>query len=306
MRLGNPPPSRSWRPAQRKRRHWLIATLSVVATTVILTRGLSALDLPSFALFGGGDLEIADAMRRNDAATLRSFFSDSVMVNGLPQTREALVGCLLSSPARDSLFRQLDDTAFRTVGDEAITTGIDTFVAANGQPSACQLFTTNMSDLLTPGATYTFRYTHTWKRSDPWVVVTLDYAGLHPPFAPADPGSVSLTAKSVALGIGYSWGEGLLTLSDKSTYKFRVSNIKLGSIGFSTIHARGTVHNLAADNVADFNGTYLAGEAGLTLGGGASGISMVNEAGVVIRLRSLQSGVNLILGVGGVTIRLVD
>jgi hypothetical protein len=127
-----------------------------------------------------------------------------------------------------------------------------------------------------------------------------------PPMTRSDTSTLTFTARSIGLGFGYSWGDGLLTLSDHSTRKFRVSNVKLGSLGLSILQARGTVHNLPIDDLDAFNGTYLAGEVGLALGGGASGLSMINEAGVVIRLRSVQSGLNLAFGVGGVTLRLVD
>jgi len=44
-----------------------------------------------------------------------------------------------------------------------------------------------------------------------------------------------MSSTLVALGIGYSWGSGLLTLGDKSTHKFLITNLKVGSLGVSSV-----------------------------------------------------------------------
>jgi hypothetical protein len=320
MQLGYPRFFYSWRP-----RSWSgflgLATLTVSAMMAISPGSLGALSEPSFILLAGQDLEVADAMSRDDRTVLERLFSETVVVNGTATNRSDLVKCLVSFTEHKSLFRQVNSGDFRTDGDRAVTKGTDTFrnndpMAADSSLGTCGPFEKLKSAPGKVGATYVLRYTYTWERGTQlkdvapdrgaeWKAVALNTT-VDQTITSDAPGSLTFTGKSIALGIGYSWGDGLLALSNGSAYKFRVTNIKVGSIGMSSIHARGTVYNLATDKIADFAGTYVAGEAGLTLGGGASGVSMVNENGVVIQLQSFQSGLNFVLGVGGVTIRLVD
>ena len=56
--------------------------------------------------------------------------------------------------------------------------------------------------------------------------------------------------------------------------------------------------------VADFTGNYVTAEAGLVIGGGASGLTMKNQNGVVINLQSTQAGINFTLGPGGLSIKM--
>ena len=53
-------------------------------------------------------------------------------------------------------------------------------------------------------------------------------------------------------------------------------------------------------------GTYVAAEVGFALAGGMSGISMRNQNGVIIHLRSVAQGVQLQLGSNGFTIKNVQ
>jgi hypothetical protein len=109
-------------------------------------------------------------------------------------------------------------------------------------------------------------------------------------------GEVTIEAKQVAAGVGYSWGDGVMKFEGKE-YRFTVQGLNVAAVGFSKIHAVGDVYNLKT--AADLAGKYVAVSAGLSLAKGAAGLSMRNNKGVVINLRSAQQGVQLNLGVDG-------
>lgn len=116
----------------------------------------------------------------------------------------------------------------------------------------------------------------------------------------ADPpvsGTVKLTSKAVAVGVGVTWGDGSLTFGGK-TYPFSVDGLGVADLGVSDITTSGEVFNLK--NVADFSGTYVAGEAGLAIVGGPTDTVMKNEKGVVLRLHGTQKGARLTLAAQGV------
>lgn len=117
----------------------------------------------------------------------------------------------------------------------------------------------------------------------------------------APSGTVEITSTTAALGFGASRGDGVLTLPDGRKYKFSVENLKAAAVGVSVVEATGTVYNMK--QVQDFEGDYLEGEAGVTIGGGVGGMTMKNDKGVVINLQSTQIGINFSLGVGGMYIR---
>lgn len=114
-------------------------------------------------------------------------------------------------------------------------------------------------------------------------------------------GEVTIEAKTVAAGIGFSWGDGKLKFKGKE-YPFKVKGLNVAAVGFAKINAVGDVYNL--EKVSDFAGNYVAVEAGLTLAKGAAGLIMRNPRGVVINMRSAQQGVQLSLGVDGFSIDL--
>lgn len=114
---------------------------------------------------------------------------------------------------------------------------------------------------------------------------------------PAPSGTVSLTSKAVAVGIGVTWGDGTLTFGGK-TYAFSVEGLSVADLGASIISTSGEVFNLK--NVADFSGNYVAGEAGIALAGGPTDTIMKNQNGVVLRLHGTQQGARLTLAAQGV------
>ena len=114
-------------------------------------------------------------------------------------------------------------------------------------------------------------------------------------------GKVWLESRSVALGIGVSWGDGKLTVQGKE-HVFTVEGLSVVDLGVSKITATGEVFNLK--KVADFSGNYVAGTAGATVGGGAGAVIMKNQNGVVMKLTSTSQGVQLTLAGAGVDIKL--
>ena len=114
-------------------------------------------------------------------------------------------------------------------------------------------------------------------------------------------GTVTIESKSVALGVGVSWGDGALQYDGKS-YKFSLKGLSVLDIGVSKVSARGKVFNLK--KVEDFTGTYAAAQAGAAVGGGMSAMTLRNQNGVVLELTSTQTGVKLTLAGEGIEIKL--
>ena len=114
---------------------------------------------------------------------------------------------------------------------------------------------------------------------------------------PAPSGTVTLSSKAVALGVGVSWGDGVLTFGGK-TYPFSVEGLSVADLGVSNISTSGEVFNLK--NVADFSGNFVAGEAGIAIAGGPTDQILKNQNGVVLRLHGTQTGARLTLAAQGV------
>ncbi len=92
-------------------------------------------------------------------------------------------------------------------------------------------------------------------------------------------GSVTIESKSVALGIGASWGDGKLNYEGK-THDFSVKGLSVIDLGVSKVSARGKVFNLK--KLEDFSGTYAAAQAGAAVGGGMS----VAGEGIEVKLKT--------------------
>jgi hypothetical protein len=114
-------------------------------------------------------------------------------------------------------------------------------------------------------------------------------------------GRVTMESRSIAAGVGVTWGDGKLTFQGKE-YAFTINGLSVVDWGISRASASGDVYNLT--DVSKFAGTYAAAEAGFTLAGGAGGITMRNSDGVIINLRSTSRGASLTLGPSGLTIAL--
>ena len=118
-----------------------------------------------------------------------------------------------------------------------------------------------------------------------------------PAFAARDPGapgpvtgSVVLSATGAAAGVGYTWGDGVLTFKGKQ-YFFSVSGVSIADVGFSKVSGRGRVYKLK--NLQDFNGTYVAATGEATVGSGIGGRILQNANGVQIRIDDVTRGARL-------------
>ena len=116
-------------------------------------------------------------------------------------------------------------------------------------------------------------------------------------------GTISFTGGAVALGIGFQWGNGVLTYRGMQ-YPFRVSGLSVVDVGATRVSATGRVRNLR--NLAEFSGNYVAASAGATLAGGAAVTILRNQNGVVIEGISTSQGARLTLAPGGVNITLTS
>lgn len=116
-------------------------------------------------------------------------------------------------------------------------------------------------------------------------------------------GTITLSSKSVAIGIGVQWGDGVLKFKGKE-YKFEITGLSLIDVGISSITATGHVYNLK--NVADFAGTYVAAEVGIALGAGGGAQAMKNQNGVTMKLTSTKAGIKFKLAPEGVKVKLKE
>ena len=114
-------------------------------------------------------------------------------------------------------------------------------------------------------------------------------------------GTVSIESKSVALGVGVSWGDGKLRFKGK-THTFSIKGLSVLDLGIAKVSAQGKVYHLA--KVEDFSGNYAAAEAGAAVGGGMAVITLKNQNGVVMELSSTQTGVKLTAAGEGLDIKL--
>jgi len=115
-------------------------------------------------------------------------------------------------------------------------------------------------------------------------------------------GTVTLNFKSVALGVGASWGEGTLAFQGRN-YPFSISGLSLVNVGISNYTGAGKVYDLK--NPGDLVGDYAAGQATFAVAGGASAMSMKNGKGVtivVLKNEGQESGTQLSVGPAGMKI----
>jgi hypothetical protein len=134
------------------------------------------------------------------------------------------------------------------------------------------------------------------------VWISFGLAGVHLTAAQNVPsGTIELKGGSVAAGVGYTWGKGILVF-DGQEYPVKVSGLSIVQVGVSSYTASGTVYDLT--KVSDINGIYTAVSAGAAVGGGASATAMKNDKGVLIQMVSTHQGVNFSLSAKGLEITL--
>jgi hypothetical protein len=112
--------------------------------------------------------------------------------------------------------------------------------------------------------------------------------------------TVKIQSRSVALGAGVSWGDGVISYQGKD-YPFSISGLSLLDLGASSVSATGRVYFLK--NIADFSGNYFATQATFAVAGGGGELVMANGKGVFVALQSEQSGTQLTLGASGMSLK---
>ena len=115
--------------------------------------------------------------------------------------------------------------------------------------------------------------------------------------------TLSLEAKSVAVGIGWTWGSGTVDYMGKK-HRFKIDGLSVNGAGVERVDANGYVYNLK--KLSDFAGNYTAVEAGGSAGAGAAIATMKNENGVRITLHSTSQGISAQAGPEGMKIKLED
>lgn len=140
------------------------------------------------------------------------------------------------------------------------------------------------------------------------IALTVLLAALATPAAARDPGvsgapvvTVLLQARSAAVGVGFTWGDGTLNYRGHR-YPFTVKGISVADVGFSRLTGRGRVYNLK--RVEDFTGTYVASTGEATLGKGLAGQVLVNAAGVQLRIDNVTRGAELVGSADGIQLTL--
>ncbi len=113
--------------------------------------------------------------------------------------------------------------------------------------------------------------------------------------------TLKLSQGSMALGIGWSWGKGVLTYQGK-TYKCKVEGLSVGEVGVTKAAATGKVYHLKS--LDDFDGLYTAGSVGATAGTGGGATAVSNPNGVSILLTSTAKGASLKIAVQGLKLTL--
>jgi hypothetical protein len=114
-------------------------------------------------------------------------------------------------------------------------------------------------------------------------------------------GQVRIESKSIAVGIGVSWGDGKLTYQGKD-HAFSVSGLSVVDVGLSKVTATGNVYHLK--KLEDFSGNYVAAAAGAAIGGGAGATAMKNQHGVVMEITGTGQGIQFTLAPKGVEVKL--
>jgi hypothetical protein len=120
-------------------------------------------------------------------------------------------------------------------------------------------------------------------------------------FALESSADITFSGGSVAAGVGYTWGDGVLHFHGKE-YPFTVNGLSVVDVGLSHIEGAGDVYNL--QHIEDFSGNYIAAAAGATVAGGGSVAVLENQKGVRISFHSTTQGLKLNLSANGVAVSL--
>ena len=141
------------------------------------------------------------------------------------------------------------------------------------------------------------------------LVLAATVATSTPAFAQRDPaapgpvvGRVTISARAAAVGVGYTWGSGVLRYAGHS-YRFSVKGVTVADVGFSRIVGHGRVYNL--HRLEDFSGTYGAATGEATLGNGLGGQFLKNGQGVELRIDDVTKGARLSGSADGIQLEII-
>jgi hypothetical protein len=114
-------------------------------------------------------------------------------------------------------------------------------------------------------------------------------------------GTITFSGGAIAIGVGYSWGGGILDFQGKKC-RFSMDGLSIVDIGAASIEGTGEVYNLK--RAQQFAGNYVAAGIGATIVGGGSLVALTNQNGVVIHVHSMQEGLKFNLSASGVSVEL--
>jgi hypothetical protein len=107
-------------------------------------------------------------------------------------------------------------------------------------------------------------------------------------------GTIQVATKSIAIGVGVTWGDGTLTFEGKDQ-GFTVKGLSLTDLGIGNATVKGNVFNL--NKLADFAGKYSPTEPNFQLGGAGPswsssyrGMILANDKGVVVQIWVVREG----------------
>jgi hypothetical protein len=138
------------------------------------------------------------------------------------------------------------------------------------------------------------------------VIVTTSVLLAFHAFAQEADGTIRLNSRSVSPGIGFSWGDGVLTYKGQDyPFTFQAKGL------FRDVDARITATELSGQvfnlkRLALFTGTYHKIEAETTNPSAGSQVTMKNPHGVIINLLSTTEGRKFVLGRDGMSIKLQE
>ena len=117
----------------------------------------------------------------------------------------------------------------------------------------------------------------------------------------AQSGMVRMHVVKAGFIVGLGGGNGILVFHGHR-YPFSIGGIGVGSLGIAAVDLVGTASNLWSP--ADIAGTYGAAGASAAVVGGAQVARLQNEKGVILEVHGVQVGLQVSLGLGGMTITL--
>lgn len=110
-------------------------------------------------------------------------------------------------------------------------------------------------------------------------------------------GTIQVATKSIAVGVGVTWGDGTLNFKGKD-HAFTVKGLSLTDLGMGDATVKGNVYKLS--KLVDFAGTYTVTEPNFELGGAGppwsrfySGMILANDKGVFVQIWVVRAGPHL-------------